>query len=159
MKRIKFKKPFNGVETALNVIPESYKVDNKVFEMTDGAEHYRVRWEGNLTEGKGVVLSSFHQEALNEDVSKIMHLMGFKSQDTLGNLKGSQRLTEDSVFFDMLKKSKESLNEAEAKPDFLDVDKDGDKKEPMKKAAKEANHEKSIEEAEMVDEGFEEGEE
>lgn len=159
MKRIKFKKPFNGVETALNVIPESYKVDNKVFEMTDGAEHYRVRWEGNLTEGKGVVLSSFHQEALNEDVSKIMHLMGFKSQDTLGTLKGSQRLTEDSVFFDMLKKSKESLNEAEAKPDFLDVDKDGDKKEPMKKAAKEANHEKSIEEAEMVDEGFEEGEE
>jgi hypothetical protein len=151
MKRIKFKKPFNGVETALNVIPESYKVDNKVFEMTDGAEHYRVRWEGNLTEGKGVVLSSFHQEALNEDVSKIMHLMGFKSQDTLGNLKGSQRLTEDSVFFDMLKKSKESLNEAEAKPDFLDLDKDGDKKEPMKKAAKEANHEKSIEEAEMVD--------
>jgi hypothetical protein len=77
----------------------------------------------------------------------------------LGTLKGSQRLTEDSVFFDMLKKSKESLNEAEAKPDFLDVDKDGDKKEPMKKAAKEANHEKSIEEAEMVDEGFEEGEE
>jgi hypothetical protein len=138
MKRIKFKKPFNGVETALNVIPESYKVDNKVFEMTDGTEHYRVRWEGNLTEGKGVVLSSFHQEALNEDVSKIMHLMGFKSQDTLGNLKGSQRLTEDSVFFDMLKKSKESLNEAEAKPDFLDVDKDGDKKEPMKKAAKDA---------------------
>jgi hypothetical protein len=64
--------------------------------------------------------------------------MGFKSQDTLGNLKGSQRLTEDSVFFDMLKKSKESLNEAEAKPDFLDVDKDGDKKEPMKKAAKDA---------------------
>jgi hypothetical protein len=155
MKRIKFKKPFNGVETALNVIPESYKVDNKVFEMTDGTEHYRVRWEGNLTEGKGVVLSSFHQEALNEDVSKIMHLMGFKSQDTLGNLKGSQRLTEDSVFFDMLKKSKQSLNEAEAKPDFLDLDKDGDKTEPMKKAAKEADHEKSIEEADVAAGGVE----
>ena len=33
--------------------------------------------------------------------------------------------------------SKEQLNEGKnAKPDFLDVDKDGDKKEPMKKALK-----------------------
>ena len=32
---------------------------------------------------------------------------------------------------------KEELEEA-AKPDFLDLDKDGDKKEPMKKAAEEA---------------------
>ncbi len=27
-----------------------------------------------------------------------------------------------------------------SKPDFLDLDKDGDKKEPMKKAEKEKNH-------------------
>lgn len=75
--------------------------------------------------------------------------MGFKSQDTLGNLKGGQRLTEDNTFFDMLNKSK-ALNEAEAKPDFLDLDGDGDKEEPMKKASKEADHEKSIEEADVV---------
>ena len=149
MKRLKFKKPFNGVDTALKVIPESYKVDNRVFELTDGNEHYSVRWEGSLNEGKAVVLSSFHQEALNEDVAKIKHLMGFKSQDTLGNLKGGQRLTEDNTFFDMLNKSK-ALNEAEAKPDFLDLDGDGDKEEPMKKASKEADHEKSIEEADVV---------
>jgi hypothetical protein len=31
-----------------------------------------------------------------------------------------------------------ALNEKKAKPDFLDVDKDGDKKEPMKKAVKDA---------------------
>jgi hypothetical protein len=31
-----------------------------------------------------------------------------------------------------------ALQEKKAKPDFLDIDKDGDKKEPMKKAAKEA---------------------
>lgn len=38
----------------------------------------------------------------------------------------------------------------EAKPDFLDIDKDGDKKEPMKKAAKEKDEdkeEKKVEEA------------
>jgi hypothetical protein len=158
MKRLKFKKPFNGVETALKVIPESYKVDNKVFELTDGNENYRVRWEGSLTEGKGIVLSSFHQESLNEDVAKIKHLMGFKSQDTFGNLKGGQRLKEDKTFFDMLKKS-QALNEAEAKPDFLDLDKDGDKKEPMKKAAKDAKEDTSVKEGEMSDDELEEGEE
>jgi hypothetical protein len=35
------------------------------------------------------------------------------------------------------KKAEEKMDEG-SKPDFLDVDKDGDKKEPMKKAAKEA---------------------
>ena len=37
----------------------------------------------------------------------------------------------------------------EAKPDFLDIDKDGDKKEPMKKAAKEKDEDK-----EKVDEAI-----
>jgi hypothetical protein len=37
------------------------------------------------------------------------------------------------------KKTEEKMDEA-SKPDFLDIDKDGDKKEPMKKAAKEAGN-------------------
>ena len=32
----------------------------------------------------------------------------------------------------------------ESKPDFLDLDKDGDKEEPMKKAAKEVNEEEDV---------------
>ena len=50
--------------------------------------------------------------------------------------------------YDILKKMqsletpKANLTEGKkAKPDFLDVDKDGDKKEPMKKAAKDAKEE------------------
>lgn len=35
-------------------------------------------------------------------------------------------------------KGKKSDDKEEARPDFLDLDKDGDKKEPMKKAAKDA---------------------
>jgi len=38
------------------------------------------------------------------------------------------------------------LEEAKSKPDFLDLDKDGNKKEPMKKAAKDAKKEKTNEE-------------
>ena len=37
------------------------------------------------------------------------------------------------------------LEEAKSKPDFLDIDKDGNKKEPMKKAAKDAKKEKTNE--------------
>lgn len=40
----------------------------------------------------------------------------------------------------------------EAKPDFLDIDKDGDKKEPMKKAAKEKDDDK--EDKEKVEEAI-----
>lgn len=36
------------------------------------------------------------------------------------------------------KDDKKSTSKSKAKPDFLDLDKDGDKKEPMKKAAKDA---------------------
>jgi hypothetical protein len=113
MKRLKFKKPFNGIETALKVIPESYKVDNKVFEMTDGNENYKIRWEGSLTEGKAVVLTAYDKTLVKEDMDKIKHLMGFKSQETLGNLKGKQRIEENNIFADMLKKTRTLMTEGE----------------------------------------------
>jgi hypothetical protein len=41
------------------------------------------------------------------------------------------------------KKSSRSSKSKKSKPDFLDLDKDGDRKEPMKKAAKEAKGKKT----------------
>ena len=113
MKRLTFKKPFNGVDNALNLIPESYKVDNKTFEMFDGNESYKVRWEGSLNEGKGVVLTASNKEMVNEDMKKIFHLMGYKSEETLGNLKGSERLNENKQFSDIWSKTKTILTESE----------------------------------------------
>lgn len=43
------------------------------------------------------------------------------------------------------------LSEKEAKPDFLDLDKDGDTEEPMKKAAKDAEEADLDEEIEIID--------
>ena len=43
------------------------------------------------------------------------------------------------------------LNEAEVKPDFADLDKDGDKEEPMKDAAEDAKEEDSEEDEESDD--------
>ena len=120
MKRLKFKKEFNGVGNALKMIPESYRVDNKVFEMTDGIENYKIRWEGSLTEGKAVVLMASDKTMVNEDMQKMKHLMGYKSQETLGTVKGRARLDENSTFNDIWKKTKmlmemEDIEDADAK--------------------------------------------
>jgi hypothetical protein len=164
MKRLRFKKPFDGLGNALGLIPENYKVDNKEFEMTDGNESYTIRWEGDLNEGSAVVLKAADQNMINEDMEKMKHLMGFKSEETLGRVKGEARINENEAFKDVWNKTRNVLNEnatgvagmglvaeeevneevnedevnEEAKPDYIDIDNDGDKEESMKDAAKDA---------------------
>jgi hypothetical protein len=106
MKRLKFKQEFKGVGNALKLIPESYRTDKKVFEMTDGNESYTIRWDGTLAEGKAVVLMASDKTMVNEDIKNIKHLMGYKSQDTLGLVKGQSRVDENKVFGDIWKKSR-----------------------------------------------------
>lgn len=97
MKRIKFKSKFDGVGNALKLIPESFKVDNKEFEMTDGVERYRMKWRGSLTEGKAEILQASSKDLMNETFSKIKHLMGYKSETTLGTLSGKERVNENEI--------------------------------------------------------------
>lgn len=130
MKRLKFNKngdkPFEGVNLtqklghALTLIPENYKVDNKEFEMTDGSVTCRIRWEGSLNEGKAVVLLASDKTLVNEDMQKMKHLMGYKSQETLGTVKGKARLDENAAFGDIWNKTKallegEDIESAKAK--------------------------------------------
>jgi hypothetical protein len=111
MKKITFKKPFNGVNNALALIPETYKVNDKTFFITDGNESYKVRWEGSLNEGKAVVLMASDATLVNEDVQKMKHLMVYKSEESLGTLKGAERLSEDKKFNDIWYKTKSILTE------------------------------------------------
>jgi len=57
MKRLKLKKKFNDIENVLKTLPTHYRVDDFVFEITDGNETFRIRWEGSATDGKAVVIS------------------------------------------------------------------------------------------------------
>jgi hypothetical protein len=95
MKRLKFKKDFNGVGNALKLIPEAFKIDQKEFEMTDGKETFRVKWEGSLTEGKAKVITADSKELVNEDFSRIKQLMGYKAKNTLGVLNSTERIQEN----------------------------------------------------------------
>jgi len=119
MKKATFKKPFNGMDNALKLIPESYKVDGNEFEVSDGIETYRVRWDGSLTEGKGAVLTANNQNMINEDMNKIKHLMNFNSKETLGNLKGSERIDENKSFQDVWGKTKKILSESKEDRDTI----------------------------------------
>tara|TARA_R110000796_G_scaffold19237_5_gene57798 strand:+ start:819 stop:1829 length:1011 start_codon:yes stop_codon:yes gene_type:complete len=97
MKRLRFKTPFNGVGNALKLIPEGFRVNNKKFEMTDGQESYKMKWVGSLSEGRAVILEADSAELVKEDYSKIKHLMGYKSETTLGSLDGNARISENEV--------------------------------------------------------------
>ena len=111
MKRLVFKKEFKGVGNALNVIPESYKVDGKEFQMTDGNEKYEIRWEASLTEGRAIVLKASDKKLMNEDMENMKRLMGYKSQDTLGTVKGAGRIDENKKFNDIWGKTKNLMTE------------------------------------------------
>ena len=123
MKRLKFNKngdkPFQGVNLtqklghALTLIPEAYKVNDKEFEMTDGSVSCKVRWEGSLNEGKAVVLLASDKSMISEDMQKMKHLMGYKSQDTLGLIKGNARINENVEFGNVWNKTKTLLEGAD----------------------------------------------
>jgi len=97
MKRITFKKPFDGVQNAIKLIPEAFKKDMKVFEMTDGNESYKMEWKGSLTEGKVSIINASDKNMISEDYAKIKHLMGYKSETTLGTPTANDRVNENAI--------------------------------------------------------------
>ena len=110
MKRLTFKKPFDGQENALSLIPEHLKVDDNVFQLTDGNETYKVRWEGD-TAGEAIVVESHNREKMNESVAKMKHLMGYKSENTLGLVKGNARIDENAQFKNIWDRTLGIINE------------------------------------------------
>ena len=105
MKRVKFKKEFKNINEALTNVPNVLREDKNIFEMTDGNKTYKVRWEGTLTEGKAVALLAKDEKLVSEDMSHMMHLMGYKAEDTLGTSK-VDRIDENVKFIELLSNGK-----------------------------------------------------
>lgn len=107
IKRRTFKKPFNGMGNALKLIPENWKVDGNKFVLTDKDETYMIRWDGTLKEGCPTVIQASSKTMVNEDLNKMKHLMDYNSEDTLGTIKGKERIEENESFgkvWDLTKK-------------------------------------------------------
>ena len=82
--------------------------------------------------GEGRVKADNKAEKAGKKVTKDLEYdMGHKGKDDAKAEKAGKKVTKDIEYDEKKKTVKEA-----AKPDFLDLDKDGDKKESMKKAAK-----------------------
>lgn len=106
MKKVTFKNKFNSLDEALTKVPQTLKEDKNVFEMTDGNQTIKVRWEGSLTEGVAVPLLNVNEIKINEDMNHMKHLMGYTSEPTLGAVKGKGRVNENDTFKELLKVKK-----------------------------------------------------
>jgi len=96
MKRITYKKgPFNGVQNAINLIPEAFKVEGKKFELTDGNENYLVEWKDNHAN----ILKASDKNMMSESFDKIKHLMGYKAETTLGTPTADERVSENNIVY------------------------------------------------------------
>jgi hypothetical protein len=95
--------------------PYGYRSDKAVDDDDDDMEHPKDRKGKKKAKKESIDTEQFRD--------KFFSLVEAKKKEAEKKMKG--------------KKAEEKMDEA-AKPDFLDVDKDGDKKEPMKKAANEA---------------------
>jgi hypothetical protein len=95
-----------------------YRMDGEPAERDDDPTKQERRGRKRQNTGEGVELD------LEKFKEKFFSLVEDKKKEATKTIKG--------------KKAEEKMDEG-SKPDFLDIDGDGDKKEPMKKAAKEAD--------------------
>ena len=96
--------------------------------------------------GKKVDLESFTITQLEDARNKLRtKLSQVETNEKFESVHSSDEYQKSKLFLDVLnaeilerERMPDFIEEKNAKPDFLDLDKDGDKKEPMKKAAKDA---------------------
>ena len=90
--------------------------------------------------GQRINLGKFTIEQLQDVRNKVRTTLSQVETNESFNSVQKEAYQKSKLFLDVLNaeiSERGDIDEA-AKPDFLDVDKDGDKKEPMKKAAKDA---------------------
>ena len=96
--------------------------------------------------GKKIDVESFTLEQLQDARNKIRtKLSDIETNESCSGLSQNKTYSKNKLFLDVLNAAiseRADIEVDESKPDFLDLDKDGDKKEPMKKAAKDADKEK-----------------
>lgn len=99
IKRLTYKTEFVNENVALNLIPEEFKQNDLVFEMTDGNKVLKVRWEGGK-KGKGIILISKDNKKINNELKRMHELFEYNSRETFGK---SNLLTEEKELGNIFK--------------------------------------------------------
>ena len=81
MKVLKYKKEFIDESHAISLIPNSYKVDEHIFEMTDGNLTVKVKWEGDKNDGEAYILNAKNETILSEQMNRMKELFGYTSAE------------------------------------------------------------------------------
>jgi hypothetical protein len=98
--------------------------------------------------GYKLKLEQFNDAQLEDVRNKLRTEMSqFEVNESYDNLHENPKYQKTRALLDVINQEimEREMNEG-AKPDFLDLDKDGNKKEPMKKAAKDKKKDKAVEE-------------
>ena len=97
--------------------------------------------------GQKINIAKFTLEQLQDARNRIRtKLSQVETNESFDSVHTNESYQKSKLFLDVLNAAiSEQTDIQEAKPDFLDLDKDGDKKEPMKKAAKDAKKKKTDE--------------
>ena len=118
MKRLKFKTSFKDDKDMLSRIPTKYKNNDTMFEMYDGENKYKIRWEGNKTTGVGVILEHRNEKQENLMYERMMHLSNFgKSEKS-----DFSTMTSKEIFTNMLNEAKglaETSHESQPKKKII----------------------------------------
>jgi hypothetical protein len=89
--------------------------------------------------GKTINVDKFTTEQLEDARNKLRTVLSqVETNESFDSVHTSETYQKNKLFLELLNTAIKEREVAEAKPDFLDLDKDGNKKEPMKKAAKDA---------------------
>ena len=83
IKRLKYKTPFINENQTIGLIPVEFKSNNMVFEMTDGNQIYKIRWEGDAIKGNPIILLYKNQSQIDEQISKMDRLINYNSREKL----------------------------------------------------------------------------
>lgn len=109
IKRLTFKNEFISESAALKLIPEEFKKNDMVFEMTDGNKLLKVRWEGSANKGNPVILLNKDEKKINEELNRMYQLFEYNSREKFGK---SNLMTEDIELQKTLNKFK-NINEVD----------------------------------------------
>ena len=98
--------------------------------------------------GKTINVDKFTMEQLLDARNRLRTVLSqVETNESFDAVHTSETYQKNKLFLELLNTAIAEREVAEAgKPDFLDLDKDGNKKEPMKKAAKDAKKKKKVDE-------------
>jgi hypothetical protein len=102
IKRLTYKTEFINESIVFNLIPEDFKKNDLVFEMTDGNKLMKIRWEGNKN-GRPVVLVSKDSKKISNELDRMHQLFEYNPRNTFGK---SNILIEDEELKRIIGESK-----------------------------------------------------